>query len=313
MVFACSPVIMALAIATVVSTSSTVSRAEETVCTFSALEHGQSYSFNVSSRPDGECKKQSLSIAVQRNARLVAQFEKQTDKLAEIAWVADLDEDGRPELLLVSHPPMNPVAKTLSVYSLDGAGLKEIPLPEPPDRDGYRGGDTFSRDAGKIVRSYMLYRNGDKDGAPTGGKRVVTYMYRDRMLLPVVQNETGVKTTPVAKKSKAGKGVAAQAVKITAISVKSDYLEILADGPIETYKVTRIADPWRLIIDIPGARSALAANSVVVNKLGISKARIGAEKGRLRIVLDSIEGSLPTETVTPAENALRIGFYRVDR
>jgi hypothetical protein len=313
MEFTRSPVFIVLALAITAFLSPVLSRAGETVCTFSAVEHGQDYSFNITSRPDGECTKQALTISVQHNARLVAQLEKQTDKLAESAWVSDLDEDGRPELILVSHPLLNPAAKILIVYSLDGAGLKETLLPEAPDREGYRGGDQFSREPGKIVRSYMLYRTGDRDGVPSGGKRIISYMYRDRLLLPAVQNETVVKSPAPVRKAKTGTVGGGPAIKITAIAVKTDYLEIHADGPIENYKVTRIADPWRLIIDIPGARSALAVNTVAINSLGISNARIGSNKGRLRIVLDSTEGSLPTETVTQAEHALRIGFYRADR
>lgn len=305
---------MALATVFAVSAIPGLSLAGGELCTFQAVEHLKEYSFSVSSRPDGECKRQSLSVAVQQNARLVAQFEKVTDTLAEKAWLDDLDDDGRPELILVSHTPVNPASVSLSVYSMDGAGIREVPLPDPPDREGYRGGDRFTRDGGKIVRSYMTYRSGDKDGAPTGEKRIIIYMYRDRQLLPTANKELRAIENALAKSPKTvkvkGKKERAPAVRVTGIAVKSDYLEILADGAIEKYKVTRIADPWRLIIDISGASSAITANTVAINKLGISNARLGNHKGHLRIVLDSTDSSLPTETVTPAENALRIGFYR---
>lgn len=308
---------MTLAAVVAALSISVLSLASGLVCAFNAAEHFGDYSFSVSSKPDGECMRQTLSIAVQKSAKLVAQFDKNSDKLVEKAWVDDLDDDGRPELILVGHIPANPAATALSVYALDGAGIREIALPGLTDKEGYRGGDQFSRDGGKIVRSYPLYRNGDLDGAPTGGKRVISYMYRNRQLLPGNYRDLTAKETVAVKSPKnvkrKGKGERAPAVRITGIAVKADYLEILADGAIETYKVTRIADPWRLIIDIAGATSALPANSVAINGLGISNARLGNHKGHLRIVLDSTENSLPTETVTPAEHALRIGFYRESR
>jgi len=139
-------------------------------------------------------------------------------------------------------------------------------------------------------------------------------MYRNRELLPVAGRETPVAGKPAVKSAGRvkGKGKTERAplLKITGISVKSDYLEIRADGPVEKYRVERISSPWRLIIDIAGAVSAMPEKNVAINGLGISNARIGSHKGHLRIVLDSSEESLPIETVTPAENALRIGFYR---
>jgi hypothetical protein len=114
-------------------------------------------------------------------------------------------------------------------------------------------------------------------------------------------------------KNKAGNNKVASFVKVTAINVKSDYVEIVADGALENYKVTRIADPWRLIIDIPAARSAISSSSVAINTFGISNARIAIHKGKLRIVLDSNAAILPPETVTPVEKALRIGFYPGDK
>lgn len=291
-----------------------IAAAGEPSCTFNAVEHEGDYSFSVSSRPDGECGRQSLSIAVQKSARLTAQYEKSTDMLVRRAWVSDLDDDARPELVLVAQSPANPARVSLSVFAMDGAGIREIALPDPPDREGYRGGDQFSRDGGRIVRSYRLYRATDRDGTPTGEKRVVSYRYRDRQLLPVANRDFPAGEAATTKLTKSvrvkGKGERTPAVRVTGIAVKPDYLEILADGAIEKYTVTRISDPWRLIIDIAGATSAVPANTVAINRLGISTARIGAHKGHLRIVLDSAENMLPTETVIPAEHSLRIGFYR---
>lgn len=285
--------------------------AAETPCTFTAQEHVEEYSFTVDSKPDGECSKQLFSLALQHNARLVAQLEKRTDKLAETVWASDLDDDSKPELVVVSRIPANPAVATLDVYILDGGTFRQISMPAAPDPAGiYRGGDTFKRDAGKIVRSYPLYKTGDLDGTPTGGKRVLTYLFRDRQLLPVISVPKGAAG---GKPVKAGKKKPLQPVSITGIEVKQDYIEIKADGPIENYKVTRISEPWRLIIDIPKARTGIASGTVAINKHGVSTARIGINKGVLRIVFDSNMSPMPLETVTPEENGIRVGFYPVGK
>lgn len=290
--------------------------AAETVCTFTAQEHLKEYSFTVDSKPDGECSKQLFSIALQHNARLVAQLEKRTDKLVESVWASDLDDDGKPELVVVSRAPANPSAVTLDVYLLDGGSFRQVSMPAAPDPAGiYRGGDTFKSDADKIVRAYPLYKTGDPDGTPTGGKRVLTYLFRNRQLLPVINAPKGSDRSAVAggKPSKAGKKKPLQQVSITGIEVKQDYIEIKADGPVENYKITRISEPWRLIIDIPKARTAMASGTVAINRHGVSNARVGINKGVLRIVFDSNMSPMPLETVTPEENGIRVGFYPVGK
>lgn len=297
-------------------TMSVSSWGAEGLCSFSAQEHLKEYSFTVDSKPDGECSKQLLSVALQYNARLVAQLEKKTDKLAEAAWAADLDDDGKPELVVVSHIPANPAVVTLDVYVNDSGKFHQITMPAAPDQAGiYRGGDRFSRDGDKIVRSYPLYKNSDRDGAPTGGKRVLAYLFRNRQLLPVIntQKDSVASAAAGGKKAKAGKQKPSKPVSITGIDVKQEYIEIKADGPIENYKVTRIAEPWRLIIDIPKAKTTITPGIVAIDKHGVSKARIGVNKGVLRIVFDSNMSLMPPETVTPEENGIRVGFYPVGK
>lgn len=280
----------------------------EPYCSFRTMVTTDDYSFNVASQSAESCEKQVLSIAVLKQAMPFAQFVIPSDLLVDKAWAEDIDEDGNFELLIVSHSVLNPLKKSLEIYTVDGNSLKQVRLPQFPALEGYRGEDRFVIESGRIIRTYPVYLPDDTDSKPNGGVGRVLYQYRNReiLLVPGREKETvaPVTTTKGAVKK------SYQPVEIKSIEVRQDYIEIKADNNIENYKVTRIADPWRLIIDIPGALSAIKGKEVLIDKHGISKIRIGVYKDRLRLVFDSAVSPLPIETITPAENALRVGFYQ---
>jgi hypothetical protein len=264
------------------------------------------YSYRISSNPVDTCNKQLLSISVLKNAYPFTQFVNPADFVAENAWAEDIDDDGRFELLVISHKADAPAVKTLDIFSVDGNILKQARLPEMTDKSDYRGGDRFFREGGRFVRSYPVYLPKDADGKPSGGEKKIQYQYRNRELLlavatpqPKVQSVTG-------KADALKKG---EPLKIISIQTKQDYIEIKTTASTDKYKVFRISDPWRLVVDFPGAVTDMPDKTVQIGRFGISRARIGLNKGFVRIVFDSAAATLPTETVTPAENAVRIGFY----
>jgi len=283
--------------------------AAETDCTFRTMVTTDDYSFNVSSQPAESCEKQIFRIFVLKQAVPFTQFTGTTEFIAEKAWSEDIDDDGNFELLVLSRKVSEPSKKNLEIFAVDGTVLKQGRLPGLDKILGYRGGDKFFMENGRIVRSYPLYLTGDADGKAKGGEGRIVYQYRNRELLLVTgKDKLKNDNLPVVKESSLKKSV--QPIKLKSVEVKQDYIEIKADGPIENFKTTRIADPWRLIIDIPGAYSDLQVKEVKINGHGISTVRIGTHKDRLRLVFDSAVSPLPIETVTQAENALRVGFYQ---
>lgn len=278
-------------------------------CSFITMVTADEYSFDVMSLPSGSCEKQSLTISVRKQAIPFIRVAFSSESVVEKAWAEDLDDDGNFELLILSHNFYEPSKKTLEIFSVDGNSLKQIRFPASEQMTGYRGGDRFYTEKGRIVRTYPQYLPDDADGRPKGGVVKNLFQYRNRELLPVAGKE---KVGSGAAPAVAGKGrlKGGQPVKLKSIEVKQDYIEIKADGAIENYKTTRVADPWRLIIDIPGAGSDLQVKDMIIDKLGISMIRIGADKDRVRLVFDSAVSPLPTETITPVENALRVGFYK---
>lgn len=283
--------------------------ATEIDCSFRTMVTTDDYSFNVTSQPAESCENQVLRISVLKQAMPYTQFVTPVATIAEKAWAEDLDDDGNFELLVLSHKNFEPAKKVLEIFTVDGNILKQLRLPESDQTSGYRGGDRFIMENGRIVRSYPLYLSGDADGKPKGGEGTVLYQYRNRELILVAGKEKAKSVAqPAAKESIKKKG--ALSVKLQSIEVKPDYIEIKADGAIENFKTIRIADPWRLIIDIPGVYNNMPAKEVVIDRHGISRIRIGTHKDLIRLVFDSAVSPLPIETVTQAENAIRVGFYQ---
>jgi hypothetical protein len=103
---------------------------------------------------------------------------------------------------------------------------------------------------------------------------------------------------------------AAPAVRpvIRKIITGAGYLEIQADGPIAAFKTMNLDKPTRLAIDIANAGTTLSARPIPIGKFGISAARIGVNKGVVRIVLDSPAALFPKHTISTTAAGLRVEF-----
>ena len=110
---------------------------------------------------------------------------------------------------------------------------------------------------------------------------------------------------PVAKD--VPKAAAEQKAKVlTAINVVPDGVEIVVPGGVDTFNSFRLTRPLRLVLDIPGAKSSLAAKSVAVKSFGIDKARVGLSPDKVRIVFDSAQNTLLAYRIDKSENGLKV-------
>jgi AMIN domain-containing protein len=98
-----------------------------------------------------------------------------------------------------------------------------------------------------------------------------------------------------------------KAVVVKGIVIGSSFIDIQADGTVDKMKQMKLAQPDRLAIDIPGI-STITVKSILVNKFGIAKVRIGSTPGVVRIVLDAIRSPFPVYSVYTTENGVRINF-----
>lgn len=96
------------------------------------------------------------------------------------AEVADLDANGFPEIYVYVASAGSGAHGTLVGYAVNrGKSLTEITLPElmddPVVAKGYMGHDEFAVMEKTLARRFPLYRDGDSNAVPTGGKRQLHY------------------------------------------------------------------------------------------------------------------------------------------
>jgi len=94
---------------------------------------------------------------------------------------------------------------------------------------------------------------------------------------------------------------------VKGIIVGASYIDIQLNGSAGKFKTHRLAQPERLLIEIPGT-SAIGIKNVKVNRFGVSKVRIGTTPGTVRIVLDAARSPFPRYEIIPVTNGLRVNF-----
>lgn len=299
--------------------------------------------FEISSRPAAGCKIQIIEIFMKRAGKPVARFKSDADYLPAEAWAHDLDGDGMPELVMANVVAGNGNRGALDVYFHRDNSLRRTSLPvmSAEELAGYQGHDTFRLDKRQIVRSFPVYRPGDPAANPGGGVRDLRYEFREGMIHAAGQ-ETPARATQTTERrtgrriellepAAQGEGAKPDAValpaepavaavaasrpsvikpNIEAIVIGASFIEIQAGAPVTSFKKMKLEKPERIAIDIPDATSALKGRSVAIGKFGIDRARIGQNKGFLRVVLDSRQRLFPPATITTSDKGLRIEFTR---
>jgi len=95
---------------------------------------------------------------------------------------------------------------------------------------------------------------------------------------------------------------------ICTVVIGANGVEIISDLGIESYKVFKLSDPTRLVIDIFCATCVTNGKSLkfVVNRMGVSRVRVGTHPGKLRVVVDSPLARFPDYRVEKTERGLNL-------
>ncbi len=103
------------------------------------------------------------------------------------SWVADLDADGNPEIVVVSQSFGSGSYGELRVVTFAAKGLAVVTLPEKGESGiGYMGHDQFCQDGERrIIRTFPIYADKDPNCCPSGGIRTTVYEFKDKHLVPV--------------------------------------------------------------------------------------------------------------------------------
>jgi len=95
---------------------------------------------------------------------------------------------------------------------------------------------------------------------------------------------------------------------ITDVVSRDGGVDILVDGTFQEYKAMRLSRPERLVIDLMGVQAGTVARLIQLNAAGFSTARVGAYPGKVRVVLDAVNGSLPDALYERTAYGIRVSF-----
>lgn len=113
---------------------------------------------------------------------------------------------------------------------------------------------------------------------------------------------SNVQATAAPEKAAAVPGI------LTNIVPYGNGVDILIDGGFANFKTMRLNQPTRLVIDFDSVQAGAVDKFIQLKGDLLSTARIGTYPGRIRIVLDAVDGFVPDAEYMPTPNGLRISF-----
>ena len=94
--------------------------------------------------------------------------------------------------------------------------------------------------------------------------------------------------------------------KLTSISVNADKIELAVDGGVADFNSFRLNKPERFVIDLMDTQLAMSSRLIPLNTSGIASARIGLYPDKVRVVLDSVNGTFPEATAAKSGQGLTV-------
>lgn len=277
--------------------------------------------YDIISRPVAGSSVQIVTVSLKRGGKKVATLKADLDQLPYSAEAVDLAGDGTTELVLISRAKDETASDVLDICWLDGTNfLHRSSMPELDEKTGYRGGERYHIEDNLIVRSIPIYLDNDLTGKPTGGIRLMKYKFKDGTFTLYIEAErsnspdsapkvTVLTPNEVTSEKKMSLPVSS-ALSITEVMADETGIEVRVNRAIPKFRTMRLDKPERIAIDIPGADSYLAGRKITINSFGITKARVGRNKGFLRVVLDTNLKTFPRFEVKSTEKGLKIEFLK---
>lgn len=93
---------------------------------------------------------------------------------------------------------------------------------------------------------------------------------------------------------------------LTSISVNKNVIVLALDGPISNFNTFRLNKPERYVVDLMNVRSGLSTRLLPLNASGVASARVGLYPDKVRVVLDSVNGSFPEASAAKTASGVEI-------
>ncbi|MDD2273462.1 MAG: type IV pilus secretin PilQ [Desulfuromonadaceae bacterium] len=122
----------------------------------------------------------------------------------------------------------------------------------------------------------------------------------------VSEAKTVVEPLPVTVNPVAESEKEIQPTTLSAISVNKNVITLALDGPISAFNTFRLNKPERYVVDLMNVKSGLSSRLLPLNASGVASARIGLYPDKVRVVLDSVNGTFPEAASTKTVSGIEI-------
>jgi type IV pilus assembly protein PilQ len=139
-----------------------------------------------------------------------------------------------------------------------------------------------------------------RDLTPVAAKSPV---YVAPRIVPPVNVSKSPSSESLAGRPAATKAIGSYLRKIIATPLGID---LLVDGPVESYTVFFMKKPNRMVVDLPGVRIALSADNVPLKVFGIDRVRLGRHEGKSRLVFEGGTDAVLKNRLIKSDIGLRL-------
>ena len=143
---------------------------------FRATLRQQDVTFDINATDEGSI--QLLQVRAKRGRRAYRPVKQELIGQVVDAKAGDLNSDGHPELVVMVRSVGSGSYGGVQAWSAGlGRTLEPITLPDlsGPLLEGYMGHDSFELSPSGLVRRFPLYKPGDTQASPSGGRREIVY------------------------------------------------------------------------------------------------------------------------------------------
>jgi len=122
-----------------------------------------------------------VNIQVDRGEETVLDETREISGELRGAWVADLDRDRNPEIIVWVRGHGSGGYGDYELFEIEGEKIHNAQFPSLSEsqREGYRGHDQLTTSPSNIIRKFQKYKPNDPNCCPTGEVMEITYGYED--------------------------------------------------------------------------------------------------------------------------------------